>query len=56
MREEVEKFLRDCLRLPSDSKKYPHYKKMKEKLDDYEMMLPLIEMLTDKSFQKRHWE
>lgn len=44
------------MRLPSEAKKYPQYKEMKEKLDNYDMMLPLIEMLSDKSFQKRHWE
>ena len=56
MKEEVEQFLKNCMRLPSEAKKYPQYKEMKEKLDNYDMMLPLIEMLSDKSFQKRHWE
>ena len=29
---------------------------MKDKLDEYEFVLPLIEMLTNRSFKKRHWE
>ena len=42
MQEEVESILKDCLWLPSDSKRDPMYREMKEKIDCYEFVLPLI--------------
>lgn len=55
MKDGIEQFLKDCTRLPSDSKQYPAYKELKQRLDDMEIMLPLVEMLADKSIKERHW-
>ena len=47
----------DCKWLISnDSRKYPHFKEMVEKLKKYQFVLDLVEKLTDRSFKKRHWE
>lgn len=56
MKEGIEQFLKDCLKLPSDSKQYPAYKELKQRLDDMEIVLPLVEMLGDESIKDRHWE
>ena len=56
MKEGIEQFLKDCLKLPGDSKKYPAYKELKQRLDDMEIVLPLVEMLGDESIKDRHWE
>ncbi len=56
MKEGIEGFLKDCTRLHSDSKKYPAYKELKQRLDDMEIVLPLVEMLGDRSIKERHWE
>jgi len=56
MKDGIEQFLKDCMRLPSDSKHYPAYKELKQRLDDMEIVLPLVEMLADKSIKERHWE
>jgi len=56
MKDGIEQFLKDCMRLPSDSKQYPAYKELKQRLDDMEIVLPLVEMLADKSIKDRHWD
>ena len=56
MKDGIEGFLKDCMRLPSDSKQYPAYKELKQRLDDMEIVLPLVEMLADRSIKERHWE
>lgn len=56
MKDGIEQFLKDCMRLPSDSKQYPAYKELKQRLDDMEIVLPLVEMLADKSIKERHWQ
>jgi dynein heavy chain len=56
MKDGIESFLKDCMRLPSDSKQYPAYKELKQRLDDMETVLPLVEMLGDRSIKERHWE
>ena len=56
MKEGIEQYLKDCQRLPNDTKNYPAYKDLKKELDDMELLLPLVENLGDKSIRDRHWE
>jgi len=56
MTESIEQFQKDCQRLPMDTKKYPAYIVLKQKLDDMDELLPLIENLSDVSVKDRHWE
>ena len=56
MKEGIEQFLKDCKNQPRESKEYPAYKELKQRLDDMETVLPLVEMLGDKSIKDRHWE
>jgi dynein heavy chain, axonemal len=56
MKEGTEQYLKDCSRLPMETKNYPAYKDLKKELDDMETVLPLVEMLADKSIKERHWE
>ena len=56
MKEGIEQFLKDCKAQPGESKKYPAYEELKQRLDDMETVLPLVEMLGDKSIKDRHWE
>jgi dynein heavy chain len=56
MKEGIEQYLKDCTRLPMDTKNYPAYKDLKQELDDMEMLLPLVESLAHESIKDRHWE
>ena len=56
MQEGIAQFLSDCKRLPSDSKKYPAYDELRQRCEDMDIFLPLVEMLADPSIKQRHWE
>ena len=56
MQEGIEGFLNDCKRLPSDSKKYPAYDELRQRCEDMDIFLPLVEMLADQAIKERHWE
>jgi dynein heavy chain len=56
MEEGIELFLKECLKLPGDSRQYPAYKELKQRLDDMEIVLPLVAQMGDPSIKDRHWE
>ena len=56
MQEGIELFLKDCMRLPSDSKNYPAYIELKQRLEDMNTVLPIVENLGHESIKDRHWE
>lgn len=56
MKDGIEQFLKDCQKLPSDSRQYPAYKELKQRLDDMETVLPLVESLGQEAIKPRHWE
>ena len=42
--------------MPRDAKQFPAYTDLKKEIDDMEELLPLVEMLADRSIKERHWE
>lgn len=44
------------MRLPSDSKNYPAYIELKQRLEDMNTVLPIVENLGHESIKDRHWE
>ncbi len=53
---EVDKFSSLCKKLPKQLHPWPAYKKLKQTIDDFLELQPLIERLNDKSMRKRHWD
>ena len=56
MQDGIEQFLKDCMKLPSDSKSYPAYIELKQRLEDMNTVLPIVENLGHESINPRHWE
>lgn len=56
MEDEIEKFQKDCQKLPMDTKSYPAYKDLKQELDDMQELLPLVQNLAEDCIKDRHWE
>ena len=56
MDEQVEAFLRDCMRLPVVLRKWEAYKDLKKQIEDMQAVLPLVVALARPAIRPRHWE
>lgn len=44
-----------CRKLPKGMQTWPAYIDLKNKIDDFNESLPLLELMTDKALKERHW-
>ncbi|CAL1673547.1 unnamed protein product [Lasius platythorax] len=49
-------FQNKCRRLPKAMREWPAYIDLKKKIDDFNEMCPLLEMMANKAMKDRHWE
>jgi len=45
-----------CRRLPKAMREWPAYIDLKKKIDDFNEMCPLLELMADKAMKDRHWQ
>ncbi|XP_029675665.1 LOW QUALITY PROTEIN: dynein heavy chain 8, axonemal-like [Formica exsecta] len=53
---ELAEFQNKCRRLPKAMREWPAYIDLKKKIDDFNEMCPLLEMMANKAMKDRHWE
>ncbi|XP_018342058.1 PREDICTED: dynein heavy chain 8, axonemal [Trachymyrmex septentrionalis] len=53
---ELADFQNKCRRLPKAMREWPAYVDLKKKIDDFNEMCPLLEMMANKALKDRHWE
>ncbi|XP_026831330.1 dynein heavy chain 8, axonemal [Ooceraea biroi] len=53
---ELADFQNRCRRLPKAMREWPAYIDLKKKIDDFNEMCPLLEMMANKAMKDRHWE
>jgi len=53
---ELTEFQNRCRRLPKALKDWPAFQELKKRIDDFNETCPLLELMTNKSMQDRHWE
>jgi len=56
MTEVIGKLSDQCLRLPKDLKEWEAYKELKQEIDNFKEILPLIESLKRPAIKARHWK
>lgn len=49
-------FMSRCRKLPKGLRDWQAYKDLQKKIDDFNETIPLLEMMSNKAMQKRHWE
>ena len=45
-----------CRKLPKALKDWPAFKELGQKIDDFNEMVPLLELMANKAMKKRHWK
>ncbi|XP_018048480.1 PREDICTED: dynein heavy chain 8, axonemal [Atta colombica] len=53
---ELVDFQNKCRKLPKGMREWPAYVDLKKKIDDFNEMCPLLEMMANKAMKDRHWE
>ncbi|EFN74803.1 Dynein heavy chain 8, axonemal [Camponotus floridanus] len=53
---ELADFQNKCRRLPKAMREWPAYIDLKKKIDDFNEMCPLLEMMANKAMKDRHWQ
>ncbi|XP_011871302.1 PREDICTED: dynein heavy chain 8, axonemal [Vollenhovia emeryi] len=53
---ELADFQNKCRKLPKAMREWPAYIDLKKKIDDFNEMCPLLEMMANKAMKDRHWE
>ncbi|KAL0129655.1 hypothetical protein PUN28_001727 [Cardiocondyla obscurior] len=53
---ELINFQNKCRKLPKAMREWPAYIDLKKKIDDFNEMCPLLEMMANKAMKNRHWE
>ena len=48
-------FLFRCRKLPKALKDWPAFDDLKNTIDDFNNMVPLLELMTNKAMKPRHW-
>jgi dynein heavy chain len=56
MNEKIESFAVRCKKLPAKLRDYSAYKTLKTQIEDFQLVLPLLQELTKESIKDRHWE
>jgi dynein heavy chain len=45
-----------CRRLPRALKEWPAFEDLRKTIDDFNEMVPLLELMTNKAMKPRHWQ
>ena len=45
-----------CRKLPKGLKEYQAFNDLQKTIDDFNLMVPILELMTNKAMQKRHWQ
>ena len=56
MTQQIEQFGNECTRLPKQLKGWAAYQELKQKIDDFTQVLPLVQELCKPSVRPRHWD
>jgi len=56
MGEKIEAFAGRCKKLPARLREYSAYKTLKTQIEDFQVVLPLLQEFTKESIRDRHWE
>jgi dynein heavy chain len=56
MKDNVESFSAMCRKLPRQLKEWPAYKELRQEIDDFSEILPLMKELAKPSIRDRHWQ
>ena len=56
MSEKIEAFSSRCKKLPARLREYTAYATLKEKIESFQTILPLLQELSKESIRERHWE
>ena len=56
MNEKIEAFATRCKKLPARLREYSASKLLKQRIEDFQTVLPMIQDLTKESIRPRHWE
>jgi dynein heavy chain len=56
MNEKIEAFSGRCKKLPARLREYSAYKTLKQQIEDFQIVLPLLQEFTKESIRDRHWE
>ncbi|KAK7469847.1 hypothetical protein BaRGS_00036125 [Batillaria attramentaria] len=52
---ELTDFQNRCKKLPKALKGWPAFEELRKKIDDFNEMVPLLELMANKAMKKRHW-
>ncbi|KAK3879380.1 hypothetical protein Pcinc_016045 [Petrolisthes cinctipes] len=53
---ELMEFQNRCRKLPKGLKEWPAFNTLKKKIDDFNDMCPLLELMSNKAMKTRHWQ
>lgn len=56
MNEKIEAFSNRCKKLPARLREYNAYKTLKVQIEDFQIVLPILQEFTKESIRDRHWE
>ncbi|KAI0987912.1 hypothetical protein GJ496_006330 [Pomphorhynchus laevis] len=56
MTDEISDLMSRCKRMPTSLKKWPAYRELSELIAEFLEKIPLLEMLSNKAMQIRHWQ
>jgi dynein heavy chain len=56
MSDQIETFSKDCGKLPKVLRTWDAYKELKQIIEDFQEIIPLVEALAKPSIRPRHWE
>ena len=56
MSDQTDTFGKDCQKLPKSLRTWDAYKELKQQIEDFSEIIPLVEALAKPSIRPRHWE
>ena len=56
MQKQIEMFAGRCKKMPKQLREWPAYNDMKQEIEDFQLVLPLLGELAKESIQPRHWQ
>ena len=56
MADQTETFSKDCAKLPKVLRTWDAYKELKQQIEDFSEIIPLVEALAKPSIKPRHWD
>jgi dynein heavy chain len=56
MAEQTDTFGKDCAKLPKVLRTWDAYKELKQQIEDFSEIIPLVEAMAKDSIRPRHWD